>query len=259
MKLGICYMVFDGEELLEFAAKAIRNKVDHISVTYQTTSYFGNPSDPELPDLLDKLKSQGLIDEIIYYEPDLKIHHKLNELRLRNIGLEASRKANCTHHISADVDEFYNPEQLEFAKNAMKEDDYDFSVAPLTTYYKDPTYLIVPIQKLVVSFIHPVNNEYNMDILYPTFPFHMETTRRFTNHKKYRVFDINEFTIHHMSYVRKDISKKLNNSDNGRFYKKREKFISDFNKYEVGDRVCILPDFMNRKTILVENTFGIQF
>lgn len=41
-------MVFDGEELLEFAIKSIRNEIDHISVTYQTTSYFGNPADPEL-------------------------------------------------------------------------------------------------------------------------------------------------------------------------------------------------------------------
>lgn len=259
MKLGICYMVFDGEELLEFALKSIRNEVDHVSVTYQTTSYFGNPADPELSKLLQKLKSDNLIDELIHFEPDLSVHPKVNELNLRNLGRIASKNAGCTHHISADVDELYEEFQLKFAKNAMEEDDYDFSVAPLITYYKHPTYLITPIQKLVVSFIHPIDNEYNMDILYPTFPFHMETTRRFSKYQKYRVFDKDEFVIHHMSYVRKDIRKKLLNSDNGRFYKKMEKFISDFDKYNVGDRVCIVPDFMNRKTILVENTFGIQF
>ncbi len=259
MKLGICYMVFDGEELLEFAAKSIRDKVDHISVTYQTTSYFGNPASPELPKLLERLKSDNLIDELIHFEPDLSVHHKVNELNLRNLGRIASKRAGCTHHISADVDELYQAEQLEFAKAAMEEDDYDFSVAPLITYYKHPTYLIVPIQKLVVSFIHPVDNVYDMEIRYPNFPFHMETTRRFSKCQKYRVFDKDEFSIHHMSYVRKDIRKKLANSDNGRFYKKLEKFISDFDKYQVGDRVCIVPDFINRKTVLVDNIFNIHF
>lgn len=254
MKLGICYMIFDGEELLEFAIKSIRNQIDHVSVTYQTTSYFGNPSDPKLPELLHQLKDKKLIDEVIYFEPDLSVHPKVNELKLRNIGLEASRKAGCTHHISADVDEFYKADQLEYVKNVMK-DDYDFSIVSLTTYYKDPTYLIVPIQKLIVSFIHPVDNEYNIN---SEFPFLMESTRKLKKCQKYKVFDINEFTIHHMSYVRKDIRKKFNNSDNGRFYK-IERFISNFDKYKLGDRVCLLPDFINRKTILVDNIFNIKF
>jgi hypothetical protein len=135
----------------------------------------------------------------------------------------------------------------------------DYSVAPLANYYKHPTYLITPDQGHVVSFIHPVTNEYNASILYPTFPFHMETTRRFTNYANYRLFTKEEITIHHMSYVRKDIRRKLANSDNGRFYKKQEKFINDFDKYKLGDRVCIVPDFLNRKTKLVENIFGINF
>lgn len=258
MKLGICYMVFDGEELLEFAAASIRNNVDFISVTYQTTSYFGNPSDADLLPLLKRLQSRKLIDKLIHFEPDLSVHPKFNELKLRNIGLDASRKAGCTHHISADVDEFYKSDQLEYAKDVMANGDYDFSVASLATYYKDPTFLVVPDQKLLVSFIHPVTNEYNSSILYPKFPFHMETTRRFTRHEKYKVFTNEELTIHHMSYIRKDIRKKFQNSDNGRFYK-IDKFVEKFDRYKVGDRVCLLPDFMNRKTVLVENTFGIKF
>lgn len=257
MKLGICYMVFDGEELLEFATKAIRNQIDHISVTYQTTSYHGNPASPELIPTLDRVKSLGLIDELIFFEPNLTLDPKENELNLRNIGLEASRKAGCTHHISADVDEFYKSNQLDYAKKVMEE-DYDFSVAPLSTYYKDPTFLVWPEQNLVVSFIHPVTNEYDRSVFYPTFPFHMETTRRLTNHKKYRAFTKEEFVIHHMSYVRKNIRYKFQNNDNGNFYK-LERFYANFDNYQVGKRVCLLPDYLNRKTIQVENHFGIRF
>lgn len=250
-------MVFDGEELLEFAIKSIRKVVDHVSVTYQAISYFGNPSGDDLLPLLERLKSEGLIDELIFYETDLSIHHKENELKLRNIGLEASRRAGCTHHISADVDEFYKPDQLEYVKKCMEEGDYDFSVVPITCYYKDPRFLVWPVQDLVCSLIHPVDNEYNKDIHYPEFPFHMETTRRFSKYKKYRVFSRNEFEIHHMSYIRKDIRKKFQNSDNAQFYK-LEKFYSVYDTYKLGDRVCLLPDYLNRKTIEVDNIFSIQ-
>lgn len=257
MKLGICYMVFDGEELLEFSVKSIRQNVNHIAATYQTTSYFGNAADPSLFETMTRLKSEGLLDEIIHFEPDLSLPPKDNELALRNIGLEASRRAGCSHHISADVDEFYKSDQLEYAKRVMEEGNYNYSVVPIVTYYKEPTFRVTPDQNLVVSFIHPVHNEYTTSIPYPIFPFHMETTRRFTKVDNYKLFTRDEIEMHHMSYIRKDIRKKFKNSDNGRCYK-IEKFVKTFDNYQVGGRVCLLPDFLNRKTKLVENTFGIK-
>lgn len=254
MKLGICYMVFDGEELLEFAAASSRKQIDHISVTYQATSYFGNPAGSDLISTLEKLKASKLVDELIYFEPDLSLPPKENELKLRNIGLDASRRAGCTHHISADVDEFYRADQLAYVKEVMK-GDYDVAIVPQEIYYKDPTFRVTPNQKMVITLIHPVDNEYDKDI---QFPFPIETTRRLSRHEKIRVFSMDEFTVHHMSYVRKDIRKKFKNSDNARFYK-IEKFVANFENYQPGGRVCLLPDYLNRKTIQVENTFGIHF
>lgn len=251
MKLGLCYMVFDGEELLEFAARSVRPAVDHISVTYQDISYFGNPAGPELKKTLDKCQKLGLIDELIHFKPNLSLHHKDNELKLRNIGLEASRKAGCTHHISSDVDEFLTPEQLQNAKNLSE--GYDFVVAPYEYYYKDPTYRVTPNQGLLVTLIHPVDNKY---VCNKEFPFKIEITRRFPRCEKYRVLTLEECTVHHMSYVRKDIRKKYANNDN-QFYIKLKKFYAHFENYKVGERVCLLPDYINRKTTLVENTFGI--
>lgn len=254
MKLGICYMTFDGVELLEFALKNIRNNVDHIAVTYQTKSYFGNIANPEWKLILVNLQSSGLIDELIYYEPNLSWHHKKNELNLRNIGLNSSRNAGCTHHISADVDEFYDIVQLEYIKEIMDNENYDFSIVHLMNYYKDPTYLVWPIQHMLCSLIHPVSNEYSDT---PNFPFKIEPTRRFVNSNKYKIFTKDEFIIHHMSYVRKDIKNKFQNSDNGLFIKV-DKFIDNYDNYQLGEKVCLLPDFINRKTIQVENKFGIK-
>lgn len=246
-------MVFDGSELLPFAIKNIRPHVDFISVVYQTTSYFGNPADSEL--LSNIKKVEGLADTLSHYESDLKLHHKTNELNIRNFGLKLSREAGCTHHISADVDEFYKGDQLENAKKVM-EGDYNYSLATCASYYKEPTFLIYPPQNQMMTFIHPVTNDY---IYNKTFPFRIEITRRLVQDDKPFVFKPEEMTIHHMSYVRKDMKRKLMNSDNGRFYKRLDEFVEDFNKYQLGDKLCIVPDFRNRKTKLVDNIFGIKF
>lgn len=243
-------MVFDGEELLEFSIKAIRKNVDFISATYQTLSYFGNQNDVDIKTFMEKLQKQGLIDQLIYFEPDLSVPQKLNELRLRNIGLEASRQAGCTHHASLDVDEFYEGESIEYAKKAL--DGYDCSLVPYELYYKSPTFLVVPRQKVLSSFIHPVDNEYDMEA---NFPYRIEPTRKLKRFEKCKLFDDNVL-MHHMSYVRKNMLKKFQNSSNGRCYQ-LNKFLKIYDTYKVGERVCLLPDYKNRKTVLVENKFNI--
>lgn len=253
MKLGICYMVFDGVELLEFALKAIRSEIDHISVTYQTVSYFGNQNDVDIVSIIKDLESQGLIDESLHFHPDLSVSHpKYNELKLRNLGLEMSRKAGCTHHISADVDELYVGSDLKRAKELME--GYDYSISHYSTYYKEPTYLVVPEMNYPVSFMHTIDNEYVMDF---NFPHRIEITRRLKKHENCKLFTREEFCIHHMSYVRKDIRKKFLNSDNGRFYK-IDKFVRKFDKYKLGEFVQLVPDFLNRRTIEVPNIFNIE-
>ncbi len=251
MKLGLCYMVFDGEELLEFAAAAARSQVDHISVTYQTTSYFGNPCDSDIQRLLERLKQDGLVDEVVHFTPNLSLHPKENELNLRNLGVEMSKRAGCSHHISCDVDEFYEAHQIKYAKEQVE--DYDFTMVPYLNYYKDPTYL-VPNQNLFITFIHPVSNKYSSKAPVPR----IEITRRLEKHDNYKIFKAEEVTMHHMSYIRKDIMKKFNNSCNKPYYDMR-RFMKDFENHKVGDRVALIPDYLNRRTVLVENRFGIKF
>lgn len=245
-------MLFDGEEFLEPVIKSVRNQIDHVTVTWQQTSYHGNKNDTDLKPLIERLKAEGLIDKDIFYEPDLTKTPKQSELALRNLGLEASREAGCTHHISADVDEFYDPEQLEHAKKTFG--DHDYSMAQMNCYYKKPTWQLIPHNdKSIVSFIHPVANNYEMTLKYP---YKIEITRRLNTCEKCRVYGKDEFVIHHMSYVRKDIRKKLQNSTTGDMYE-IDKFITDFDKYQLGERLVIAPDFLTRRTKLVDNIFGL--
>ncbi len=73
MKLGISYNIFDGEELLENSIRSIRENVDYISVVYQEISNFGNPCNGNLVSLINKLKTEGLVDEVFKYKPQPRI------------------------------------------------------------------------------------------------------------------------------------------------------------------------------------------
>lgn len=254
MKTGICYMVFDGEELLEFAIKSIRKTIDYVAVTYQDISYFGNEAHPSLKQTLFKLKDEKLIDELIFYKTDFSISQKENELNLRNLGLEYSKKNGCTHHISADVDEFYKEKEFVKVLDLIDKQNYDFTFALQEIYYKDPTWLITPNQDMRVTFIHPVDNFYAFN---ENFPFHIEVTRRMKNHENYLIINPNDFVIHHMSYVRKDILRKFDNSSNKNYYDIKN-FMNIYNKYNLGDKVFLLPDYVNRTTVLTPNYFNIN-
>lgn len=245
-------MVFDGEELLKPAIKSIREQVDFVSVTWQKTSYHGNQNDTDIEKFINNLKYEGLIDQSIFFEPDLTKTPKENELKLRNIGLKASKDFGCTHHISFDVDEFVLPEQLKFAKDTFG--DHDYSIIENFYYYKSPKWKMNPnVKNNLVSFIHPVSSEYSMIYHYS---HRIEITRRLTPYTKCRVYKPEECCVHHMSYVRKDIKKKFKNSMTGKLFDV-DKFIEEFHNYQLGEKLVVAPDFLTRRTILVDDIFNI--
>ena len=78
-KLGIGIVAFDGSEHLKNICSEIRNEVDYILVCLQNVSYFGEQID--LYDVTEttKLKDMGLIDEIMWFNPDLSYKNFTDE------------------------------------------------------------------------------------------------------------------------------------------------------------------------------------
>lgn len=210
MKLGVSYNLFDGEELLEGSIRQIRNQVDYISVVYQLTSNFGNPCNNELLPLLNKLKNDGLIDELFEYKPKINNGGHFNEITKRNLGLSLSVGAGCTHHMSMDSDEYYLPEQFKFLKEEMINGGYDSSYCQMKTYYKTWEYQLDPPEEYYVSLIYKINN-YSLFEMGKQSPVLVDPTRRM-DAGKYRVFKRDEIEMHHGSYVRDNIRTKLENS-----------------------------------------------
>jgi hypothetical protein len=230
MKLGVSYNVFDGEELLENSIKSIRDNVDYVSVVYQTESNFGNPCDGGLVLLLEKLESEGLIDELFMYKPTINRGGHYNELRKRNLGLYISEGAGCTHHMAMDSDEFYTDEQFKFMKDTIDEGKYDSSACQMITYYKDSKYRLEPKEEYYVSLLFKIRPGVEF-VMGCSFPVLVDPTRRMDGGTSCKIFSREEMEMHHMSYVRKDIRKKLQNSSASPNFKNIDKIVGYFKEW----------------------------
>jgi hypothetical protein len=256
MKIGCSWNVFDGEELLEGSIKQIRSEVDYVSVVYQTISNFGNPCDPNLVPLLNRLKDEGLIDELYEYKPKLDKGGHYNEITKRNIGLSLSMGVKCTHHMSLDSDEYYKLEEFKYLKNKMIEGNYDSSYCQMRTYFKEPTFEIRPMNTYYVSLIFKIK-ENSSYILGLSSPVLVDPTRRM-EHGKPLILERDEIEMYHMSYVRKNIHSKLINSSSNSAFKDINDFLTMFNGYKIGETFFTTHKPGNETTILVNNIFEIN-
>ncbi|MBA7636650.1 hypothetical protein ES703_44271 [subsurface metagenome] len=235
MKLGISYNLWNGEELLRPSILSIRNSVDYISVVYQDKSNHGNKKD-NLEPFLESLFKDKLIDELSCYNPNLSLNPKTNELIKRNIGLSLSRSTECTHHLSIDVDEFYQKEQFDRAKEYIEQNNIKASVCQLQSYYKYPTLQIIPPEIYYVTFIFKIVPK--IKFIYGTrFPVLVDPSRRLSIFESFKIFQRKELEMHHMSYVRNDIRLKVENASSYRnFAHKIEELVSHYENFKEGNQ-----------------------
>lgn len=211
-KYGVSYNIFDGEELLKDSILQIRHLVEYISVVYQTESYWGNKCSDTLVELLNELKREGLIDDMVLYENKQYPIPHYNQINKRNIGLELSRKHYCTHHMTMDCDEFYVSEQFENILNWWYDEHPNIvGFADYNDYYKSPEFLIDKPHDTMVSMFFPIkNNNVQFVFEYPS-PVLVDPTRR-PNYDNYIIFEPSVIQMHHMTLVRKNIDSKIRNA-----------------------------------------------
>lgn len=243
MKIGVSYNLFDGEELIEGSIKCIRDEVDYISVVYQTESNFGNPCDENLVPLLNNLLNKKLIDELYEYKPKINKGGHFNEIQKRNIGVALSQGAGCTHHMSMDSDEYYLLDEFKYMKKTMEEGNYDSAACQLLTYYKEPIYILDPPEDYYVSLLYKLNvsSEYRIGSRLPV----LVDPTRCMEPGNCKIFTRDEIQMHHFSYIRKNIKRKLQNSSAVVNFKDRVDRLVDYhNKWEYPKEALMagLPD-----------------
>lgn len=222
MKLGVSYNLFDGEELLEYSIKNIRPEAYYINVIYQKKSYYGNNASSNIENLLFNLKHRGLIDEVYLYDKDISKFNTIQEIETdkRNIGYIMAKKFGCTHHLSMDVDEFYETDKLSNAKKYIMDNNISLSACSIIEYLKNPKYKLFgytfsPSENynFYVPFIVKIgNNNEQYAYLQDFFPCLVDPTRKFNPSGRFYLFETHKIAMHHMCTVRKNLVKKYTNS-----------------------------------------------
>lgn len=200
MKLAAIYNIFDGCELLPYSVNSIKNDVDLIIVVYQRCSNFGEVRDP-LPEI--EIAMQGLPVIYKHFHPTVNggFH---NEKAKRNIGIQIALQEKCTHFIHLDCDEMY--ENFFDAKQQYLDSGKGGSVCEILTYFKRPTLRFAEKDNYFVPFIHKLTDKTMAGN--GNYPFYVDPTRTINTQD----VALLRTYMHHFSWVRADINRKINNS-----------------------------------------------
>jgi hypothetical protein len=213
IKIAALYSVFDGEEFLQASINQIRPHVDGVFCFFQIKGfggefYFGGRE--KVKKLFDKKLING------------NVQCEFPEKDKRAKMVEFVRLLGYTHFIFIDCDELYDSN--EFAKAKIEALKYKATVCKMQTYFKRPEWTI-GIDNYFVPFICKISSlQYGIN----WFNFIVDPTR----HTKEKPIEVN-ITMHHYSYVRKDIMRKVNNST-ARSNILKSDLIDDYNNAQVG-------------------------
>lgn len=207
-KLIAVINLWDGGELLPYQLDNIAPMVDEVKVVYSNYSNYNEK-------MIHIFKPREKV-EYVNWEPDQGQSPHTNEINKRNFGLEVARDVGATHFIMLDCDEFYDEEEFEEEKERIYKYDLNGLVGSIIEYFGEPT-LILPNCGTLIPFIHKVLPGLKYSFVDKKYPFaydkdnkaRIDPTRRLNISKGVEWSGIK---MHHYSWVRKDIERKIRNS-----------------------------------------------
>ena len=243
MKLAAIINVWDGAELMRGMMECLRDHIDLFVIVYQDVSNFGEFYSPTL----DYKGFDNVVK--VKYTPQFKAG-AINETNKRNLGLEVARQEGCTHFIQLDTDEYY--EDFGKAKAMYINSGINGSVCKIYTYFKKPEWRCDKEDGYYVPFIHKLKKDSACGKF--NYPFYVDPTRR-VNETDVILLDVH---MHHMSWVRENIERKMRNSS-ARVNIERGTLINDYYNPEIekNPEGYYIKDW-DRRIVVVPNQFGIR-
>lgn len=231
-QLGLCIVAFEATEHLYNIISELRDSVDYVSIGLQRLSYHGDPiSEIDYQEVIRLRDEDKIVDNVVFIDLNSKDAPRVQETEKRNILIQDAQDHGCSHCICIDSDEYYTRKGFERACAEIDEHDYPITYCQYVNYYHDYNhFLVYPFKDgMHVPFVTRVEYRHQFDctdFLLPSDP-----TRRFVrpyNGVKsmqsasgkviqvknytvdYHVFPWNTVKMHHLSWLRADIRKKLN-------------------------------------------------
>lgn len=184
-----------------------------------------------------------LVDNIVEINLDVNKAPRVQETDKRNILIQDAEDHGCSHCLVIDSDEYYTKKAFEYGLQQIDENDYEMTYCQYVNYYHDYRhYLVYPFQQgMYVPWV--TKTKYRHSFECKDFDLPSDPTRRFirTSYIKdengnlqleyekdengqlkrdkfgrpvkkmapYHLFEWNEVKMHHLSWLRADIRKKL--------------------------------------------------
>lgn len=231
MKLAAIYNVFDGEELLAGSVQLIRPEVAFLIAIVQLKSNRGEVYEGGVHECA-RLNGSGLIDIVSHFTPDLQQPARVNEARKRQKGVQIANQLGATHFLHLDCDEYYDPLPFRRAKTLVLEQAYEGTVCRLKTYFGACNLQLRGFDVYHVPFIHRLLPSTNCGFC--AYPFTVDPTRS-VNSSQVAEMPPEVIFMHHFSWVRRDIGRKIRNSSSDVFSESvRLAAIEDFERARAG-------------------------
>ena len=238
-KLGLAINAFEGTEHLFNIISEVRDLVDLVVVGLQKKSYLGEAIDMTDVREVEELIREKLVDKMLWIDTDSNKFSRVQECDKRNKLIDFLENEGCTHQLVIDSDEFYTHNSFQRARDFIYDNDIEVSYCRYLNYFGSgkvddyKTYLVYPFHDgNFVPFISKISYRFKWQSR--DFPKPSDPTRRYdrpkvfkrnakgevlkTNSgypvidhylKDYYEFSWNELKMHHFSWIRNDIRKKM--------------------------------------------------
>lgn len=245
MKLAACYTVFNGVELLEYAIDSVKNHVDEIIIAFQTVSNYGNV-DESILEFKERFPEYAYIE----YTPDLTVDAKTNEKRKHQEMIELARNFYCSHFFLSATDHLYKEDEILYAKKLVELKGFKTTYSKMITYFKTPTLRLEPLEDYYMPFI--CSTSVNIGLHAPVL---VDPACSFRPFAPFYVFSEDEVLMHHFSWIRDDISSKLDNAAaKVNWLDKIEEFKEKYNNFKLGDK---FPYYPTHEIVKCEDVFNL--
>jgi len=248
MKLAAIYNVWDGVELLPGSMRCLKGSVDLFIIVYQTVSNYGEHFNPLTHPAISEVREEfDNIEITIYNPPNTKADFAAkNETAKRNKGINLARQHGCTHFILMDCDEYY--ENFSSLVKEYEKGGSAGSVCPIYTYFREPTLRFKELDNYYVPFIHRLDADTQTGFF--PYPHYVDPTRRINCKEEVKIL---KKPMHHFSWVRHDINRKIQNST-ARKNIVLSTLLEDYKRAEPG---LMVSHYNNQKLIRVGDIFNL--
>lgn len=233
-KIGVGIVAFEGTEHIKNTAYEFRRCGfdTEIVVCLQTKSYTGVDVDQYDIDEVERCKAAGLVDKIIWYsfdEKDIakaKKHEtkpgdwpRILECNKRNMILDELEKDGCTQAIVTDSDEYYDSREL---RNVLKyydlTDSMRVSYCRYLNYWQDYFHYLVWDKYVYVPFVSDIKYRFKFGAGLGERAVDMTRSYGLDAGETYNIVNWESLKMHHFSWIRMDIEKKINSWSSQKYY-----------------------------------------